>query len=181
MNIDKTESIPVKYQTGDSTLREIGKQLGNLTPTMVGRLFLNAEFKVKSLTSNKSMSKLSSDEEEGLYGHVQHCRKEAACEYIKLFREVNGDIYNFIMKLKKLQYITDGDIKIIKEEEIEQLAKIKSILLDKRLNDKIIRQYLFDDLDRKEGNILKLYQCMVSRMAFPNMKRGRPRKIDNEN
>jgi hypothetical protein len=177
------ENQQVKYQIGEVSLKNIGKEIGNITPTMVNRLFNSAHEKVKSLTFFKPIKLLSQEEDELLEDTISSYREEAAKEYIKIFREVNFDIYDFIMQLKKLQYITDSELKLINSEEIESMLNLKLLFLDSQLNveesDTEVKKLLKEDLENK-NNVFKLYQSMVSRVAFPEKKRGRPKKEYSE-
>jgi len=173
------ENQQVKYQTGEVSLKIIGNKLGNITPTMVNRLFNSAHEKVKSLTYYKPIKFLSQEEDDALETLIYSHREQAANEYVRLFREENFDIYDFIMRLNKLQYITDSELKLIDSEEIENMTYLKILFQDVKLNknecDKEVKDLLKEDLEN-EKNVFKLYQSMVSRVAFPDKKRGRPRK-----
>ena len=173
------ENKQVKYQSGEISLKNIGNKLGKITPTMINRLFNSAHEKVRSLTYHKPIKLLSQEEDEAIEDLIYSYRDRAAGEYVRLFREENFYIYNFVMKLNKLQYITDSELKLINSEEIENMAYLKFLFLDVEPNndkcDKEVKDLLKEDLE-SENNVFKLYQSMVSRMAFPDKKRGRPRK-----
>ena len=168
----------VKYQTGEVSLKYIGSKLGNITPTMVNRLFNSAHEKVQSLCQNKPIKLLTQEEDEALEALLQSHRVHAVNEYVKLFNSVNFDIYDFIIQLSKLQYVTDSEIKLITEEEIESMCYLKLLLIENQSEkdcSKEVKEILLTDLD-SENNIYKLFQSMVARIAFPDKKRGRPRK-----
>jgi len=163
----------MKYQTGDQTLKKIGNKLGSITPTMVNRLHNSAIDKFKALTYNKPLENFTFEEDENFTKFIISCREKAANEFISLLKEKQNDLFGFLILLKKKQYINDGDLKLITENEINKLIELKLLLQNNNIE--IVKKILFNDIE-KNDNHFTVYQNVVSRIAFPNKKRGRPRK-----
>lgn len=161
------------YQTGEKTLKNIGLKIGNVTPTMVNRLFVNSMEKIKILTNNKPLEYFEIEEDRAFLDFISKIRLEACDEFINLFEKVNYDIYDFLYCVKRKQYITDIDIKLLNEKEIYNLVEIKFHLENN--NKSLARNILLSDIE-KDDNINTIYQNIISKIAFPNRKRGRPRK-----
>lgn len=164
----------MKYQTGDKTLKNIGNKLGNITPTMVNRISTNASDKIKILTNNKQIEFFDNLEDKKLFDFIMDCRYKAAEQFVALFVESNLDIYDFLMILKSKQFLGSGDLLLISENEIENIVRLKEKLLEEKSEE--VKQELLCDIE-KDDNIFTVYQNMVSRFAFPDKKRGRPKKV----
>jgi len=166
----------MKYQTGDKTLKNIGNKLGNITPTMVNRISVNAADKIKALTnnSNKQIEFFDYLEDKKLFNFIMDCRLRAADKFVALFVESNFDIYDFFMALKSKQFLGNGDLMLVNDNEIESIVELKEKLLQNKLDD--VKQELLQDIE-KDDNVFTVYQNMVSRFAFPDKKRGRPKKV----
>lgn len=166
----------IKYK-GENTLEVISKELGGITKTMVNRLFSNALDKTRILTNGKTLENFSVEEENKLYSFLNASRDQALAEYIDLFYKANLDIYDFIMALKSKQHLTKGEMKIIRDDEIEFLTELKLCLLENDVQ--AAQTLLFEDLS-KEYNVCGTFQSVISSFAFATTKRkpGRPRKED---
>ena len=162
---------PVKYQTGEITLQKIGKTLGGITPTMVNRLFDNGIEKFKHLSKQKHLLVVTHEEDEAIASFIGKIRAAAVDLYIEMLAESKGDIYNFLFALKKKQIVTDGDMKIITDREIEHLH-----YLYYAESKEVVSKMLLTDIEL-EDNIYSTFQSTISRLMFPTKKRGRPRKI----
>lgn len=167
-------------QHEDTSYKTIGKALGNITPTMINVLMNKSSLKVKNLMNDTPIDSTgySVENEQKLNEFINECRNKACIEFINLFVLVNHDIYDFLMKLKRHHYFTDIDLKLVKDDEIELLADIKRIILEDSDLDEV-KNILLQDISQDE-NILSSYQSIVAKIAFPDKKRGRPKKIHNE-
>ena len=161
------------YKSGDKTLKNIGKTLGNITPTMVNRLCYTAIEKTKILTLQKPIEFLTIEEDRFFLNFIDDIRKNAVIEFINLFKQADYDIYDFLNLLNKKQYLCAGDYNLINEKEIEELVYIKLLLLEN--NKEEVKNILLKDIS-KDINVFSTFQCIISHLAFPNKKRGRPRK-----
>jgi len=164
----------MKYQSGDKTLKNVGKKLGNITITMVSRICDNALEKTKKLTCQKTLESLDVDEDTRFFYLIEQHREKALKEFIHIFRQVDYDIYDFLMALKKQQFLTNGDLSILKETEIEKLVEIKMLLINNEIEE--VKKILLEDINT-DNNIITVYQSIISSLVFPNMKRGRPKKV----
>ena len=162
----------MKYQTGEKTLKIIGKRLG-VTPTMINRLHNSAIEKTRTLTYNKPLEFFTPEEDQEFFNFIDICRSEALYKFVDLFKKADLDIYDFLLLLKKQQFITNNDIKLMSEQEIESLVLVKELIKENELEK--IKSLLDEDINQ-DDSILLTYQNIISRVAFPNKKRGRPRK-----
>lgn len=160
-----------KYQTGEATLKKIGEAVGGLTPTMINKLSSGAMEKVRILSDGAALDDLTGVRVTDLRKFIMDCRVNAAMEYADDLKACKGDVKAFMKGLVKKRTVTANELKLIEDIEIESLALLCS---KTRAN---IVQMLLMDISR-DGNVFKTYQSAVSRKAFPEKKRGRPRKVD---
>ena len=159
----------LKYQTGEATLKEIGQTLGGLTPTMINKLGESGFDKIRSMTNNAPLYSLDEDSASELNRFITNCRTSTAIEYASHLLKFKGQIKLFVEDLVKRRIMTPHDLKIIKDLEIESLVHLAS-----EPQGRII-QILLLDIER-DNNIFKSYQSAVSKLAFPERRRGRPKK-----
>lgn len=153
----------------EHTLEEIGKTLGGITATMINRLSNTGIEKFKTITFNKKFLDMT-DEEERL--HVQAIdtyRERAAVKYVTMLDESKGNLNKFFGMLTKAGKLTDKEVDLILPNEYALIVELHGLDTEEKV------KYLLHDI-QKDGNILKTYQSMVAKEAFPTKKRGRPRK-----
>jgi hypothetical protein len=163
----------VKYQTGEVTLEKIGESLGGLTPTMINKLSTSAMDKIRTMSEGLRFDTFVEDALERLNHRIIACRVEAAHEYAKSLKESNGRIKDFISGLVKKRIMTKNDMKLITDAETVALT----LLFTKPVNE--IVGTLLHDISLA-NNVFKSYQSSVARKAFPEKKRGRPKKCQEE-
>lgn len=165
---EEEEEKKTKYQTGDVSLKDIGKELGGVTPTLVNKLETSAMQKLSKLTGGKHPSDLNAEELEAFLTKVKTARQEGAEEFADLLL-ASKNIEEFIKALAKKQVLAPTDVKLMKPEEIEGLEILKSMSKDRIVT--ILKQ----DIE-ESNNLFDSYQSYVSKKVFPPGKRGRPSK-----
>jgi len=168
-DIQELETKKTKYQTGESTLKEIGQSLGGLTPTMINKLATSGFDKIRKLTNGIPLDDLEDVADDDLERFIMDCRVNAAIEFATDLITAQGQIRSFVDCLVKKRVMTAHDAKIMEDLEVESL-----VLLSVKSQGEIV-QALLGDICR-DNNVFKSYQSAVSKLAFPEKKRGRPRK-----
>lgn len=162
------EEEKAKYQTGDVSLKDIGKELGGVTPTMINKLATSGAEKFSKLTGGKHPEDLDDEELEGFLRKIQQARVEGAEQFADLLLAAPS-VSKFLEGLAKAQILTPTDLKIISPEEVDGLDILRG--KDKERIMLILLQDIEDD-----DNLFKSYQSLVSKKVFPPGKRGRPKK-----
>lgn len=166
----KIENIPTsKYQTGEVTLKEIGETLGGLTPTMINKITYSGMDKFKKMLNGIPFEEMRNEEYAKLNKFIMDCRTSAAVEYSNDLKNSKGNVKTFINNLMKKHVLSSNDVKLMEDKEVEALTMISM-----KSQGEITQILLADILN--ENNVFKSYQSLVSKKAFPNKKRGRPRK-----
>lgn len=163
-----SEEEKAKYQTGDVSLKDIGQELGGVTPTMINKLASAGMEKFSKLTSGKHPSDLDDEELENFLKVIKDARLTGAKEFADKLISAKS-INAFLHSLAKEQVLTPTDLKIISPEELDALKILKT-----RPKENIIL-ILLEDVEN-DDNIFKTYQSYVSKKVFPPGKRGRPKK-----
>jgi len=158
-----------KYQMGETTLKSIGALLGGLTPTMINKLGTSGMDKFRALTSGVSPEKMDEAELLKLNDNIFKCRQVAAREFAGDLKRTSGRTKTFITLLVKKHIITQNDVKIMEDAEVAALT-----ILSTHSQEEIIRRLLKDI--SSSDNVFKTFQSAVTKKAFPEKKRGRPRK-----
>lgn len=163
-------SVPsVKYQTGETTLREVGQALGGLTPTMINKLVTSGMGKITKMSKGVPLDELAGPAADDLNKTIMDCRVVAALEYAEALKDSKGRIKNFIAGLVKKRAMKASDVKLMTDKEVVSL----SLMYSKSQGE--IVQLLLRDINQ-DNNLFKSYQSVVSRKAFPEKKCGRPKK-----
>jgi len=157
-----------KYQTGDVSLKDIGKELGGVTPTMINKLATSGMGKFAKLTGGKHPEDLDDEDLEAFLRKIKAARAEGAAEFAEMLKSASS-VAEFLRNLAKGQVLTPTDLKIIEPEELEGLEILKSKPLEN------IMLILLQDIE-DDDNLFKSYQSLVSKKVFPPGKRGRPKK-----
>ena len=160
-----------KYQTGDVSLKDIGQELGGITPTMINKIGASAGEKMRKLTGGKHPDELTPEEEFEMNKKLFAFMDIAAKRFASVLKASNGNVGKFLAALQKAHILTPNEARSITDEEIEALINLSSLEEDN------IAQVVKRDLDRKDGNnLIKTFQSLYSKTVFPPKKRGRPRK-----
>lgn len=160
---EKTEEKELKYTVGDETLKNIGKEIGNVTPTMVTKFYSSAINKIRFATGNKSLEQMEPDELDNLNIKIMNARQEAAQEYYHILMKHKGKISDFISELISQHYLTKNEAELISENEIIEIIKLSN------KTQKDVYLTLYTDIE-KDNNIFKTYQSMVSKKFYKNRK-----------
>lgn len=157
------------YQTGEVTLKDIGQELGGLTPTMINKLAASGMEKVKKITKGVAPWDMETEQWDELMGAIMKARQETAQEFASALKSHAGDVKAFLQELEEKHILSPGDMKLVSDKEVEGLA-----ILSGKEPAQIIN-VLLSDIER-DDNIFKSFQSAVSKKIFPPAKRGRPRK-----
>lgn len=157
-----------KYQTGDVSLKDIGKELGGVTPTMINKLATSGMGKFAKLTQGVHPEDLDDEDLEGFLRKIKAARQEAAVEFADRLHAATT-VTDFLQSLAKGQILTPTDLKIIAPEELEGLEILKGKPKEN------VALILLQDIE-DEDNLFKTFQSLVSKKVFPPGKRGRPKK-----
>lgn len=157
------------YQTGEVTLKDIGQELGGLTPTMINKLAASGMEKVKNITKGVAPWDMEADQWDQLMDTIMKARVETANEFANTLKASAGDIKGFLQGLEEKHVLSPGDLKLVSDKEVEGLTVLASKSPEQ------IANVLLHDIER-DDNIFKSFQSAVSKKVFPPAKRGRPRK-----
>jgi hypothetical protein len=152
-----------KYCVGDETLKNIGKEIGDVTPTMVTKLHASAVNKIKFATHNKSLEQMDEDELDDLNLKIFNARHEAAKDYVDILTTNKGKISDIVSKLIDNKFITKNEAELIEEDELVEILKLSN------KSPKEISLTLYTDIE-KDNNIFKTYQSVVSKKYYKNRK-----------
>lgn len=161
------------YTKGDATLHEVSDALGNITPTMVNKIFSSGAQKMRLLTGGVSPEDMADDDLSDLLDRIEICRQETAVEYTQSLRFHGGNIGAFLESQIKASNMTRTEREMITTDE----AQCLSVLCE--LTDEEIIRTLLADIDDEEENIFKSFQNAVSKKMFPR-RTGRPRGTKNK-
>lgn len=161
-----------KYTKGDATLKAMSRELGDVTPTMVNKIFGGGAEKIKKLTGGMNPEDMGDEELAVLSSKIDAARRETAKDFAKLLRASRGNTKKFLDALVKSQVVTAGELGLLTDEEVGALT----MLAGKPENE--IQQALLADIDQ-DDNVFKTFQNAVSKRVFPPGKRGRPKGSKN--
>jgi len=162
------EEEKATYHTGEVSLRDIGKELGGITPTMVNKLVGTGMDKFRALTQGQGLDNINGDALESFLKKIQGARVAAADEFMQKLA-ASSSIGEFLKGLQKSQILSPTDLRLVTKSEMDGLRMLK----DK--DPELAKQMLLQDI-QDDNNLFKSYQAMVSKKVFPPKKRGRPRK-----
>lgn len=155
------DSTPkVKYQTSDNAkLADVGAALGGVTKTTVNNIENSAFAKLQSLMG-VSPDDMTPEQEVALEKKMDRASLMAAKKFIDTLESVNGSVGKFLMALRNDRLISKTEMTQISDEEIEAIIDIA------QMSPKEAYQYLKTDLENPNGNIVKSFQGIYSRILF---------------
>lgn len=168
--VKKVEDEKTKYQTGDVTLRDVGQELGGLTPTMINKLSDTGMEKFKKLLGGKDSEDFAG-QTKNLMQKISQAREEVAKDFAVALKSAPS-VESFLADLVKAQTLTVKELELIEPEEKEGL----DILRERE--PEAIAAILAQDIEDVD-NLFKTFQSAVSKKMLPYGKRGRPRKEDS--
>jgi hypothetical protein len=150
----------MKYQTGEVTLRDIGKNIsGGVTPTMINNILFSGTSKLKKLIGNVALDDMGVKESRDLDIRIMKIRKEASRLYSKELLESGGDINKFFCEINRKKIVSKSETKYASKTEIDGLGLLAS------KESRIAQAILLEDLENND-NIFKTFQSAVSKKAF---------------
>lgn len=167
---DEDEDDKSTYQTGDVSLKNVGKELGGITPTMVNKIFSGSVDKLQSLTGGKHPNDLTPEDEAALEKRLTDAETSAAKEYAQMIVASGGNIGKLISDLSKRQILSPNEARSLSDREIEALIDMAD------MSAPAVAATLRRDLNNPRGNLIKSFQSFYSKTLFPSKKRGRPSK-----
>lgn len=147
-----------KYTQGDVTLRELGKELGGITATMVNKLSDSAFEKIKSLFGNMSFDSADVSQSVKIEEKIERAKNAAAKEFSKALIKAkeNPEQLRFVLS----DFLSTNEIKLVDKNEWDALV-ILTEYDQERIEIILLEDYESDD------NIFKTFQSIVSRKIFP--------------
>lgn len=157
------EEKEMKYTVGDETLKNIGKEIGDVTPTMVTKFYASAINKIKFATGGKSIEQMDSEELDNLNIKIMMARSDAAKDYAGIMIKNQGKISNIIKELVSNHFITKNEAELVTEDEVIEIIKLSNKPKEE------ICLTLYTDIER-DNNMFKTYQSIVSKKFYKNRK-----------
>jgi hypothetical protein len=163
----------MKHFVGETSLFDIGNELGGITRTMVNKIEKIALEKYASLFNGKYPNTLLEQEHEQISEKISTAQLRAAEKYIEIMKQctsVNRPS-EFIELLKAKDYISN-------RENISDNEQFGIMMLFDYLNntsEELIQEMLICD-NNEDNNVFKTFQYFVSNALYQRKKRGRPRK-----
>jgi hypothetical protein len=164
---DKNESSIPNYNKGEATLHEMSDELGNITATMVNKIFTSAAEKLRLLTGGTSPEDMEDEALTKLLARIDQAREEAAKVYAVALKGHQGNIQAFLDAEVKAQHMTGTERESVTSLEIQFLTALAEMEPEE-----IIRALLADI--EEDDNIFKTFQNAASKRVFPR-RAGRPR------
>lgn len=143
-------------QAPNLTFRDLKSKLGNITTTMVNKIFLSGTQKIKHLTKGVPPDEMDPVEFADLMKRIDICRQEVAREFAKSLKESNKDIKSFLLK-----FLTKVEISWVSEEEIEALIQLSGY------EEELVVEMLLSDIE-EDDNLFKTFQNAVSKEICPH-------------
>jgi len=158
-----------KNKSGESTLSEIAKELGDTSAPMIQRLERSGMEKFAQASNGRNIRDLEPAEATALNNKIDAARLVAAKNFVDVLKAAEN-IDEFFATLIQMQTMTAIDLKITTQREKDTLNLLTSY------DDETIIQFLLNDISR-DRNVIKSYQGVVAHTVFPR-RRGRPANED---
>jgi hypothetical protein len=165
----ESEEKKVKNKSGEHTLNEIAKEVGDTSAPSIQQLERSGMMKFALASNGRNISDLEPDEATELNNKIDSARLVAAKNFVSTLREAES-IDEFFARLIQMQTMTAIDLKITTQREKDTLNLLTSY------DDETIIQFLLNDISR-DRNVIKSYQGCVAHTVFPR-RRGRPANED---
>lgn len=167
LNRDKKAVNFPTYNQGEATLSDMARSLGDITPTMVNKVFFVASRKLKELTQGASPEDMDDEVLRALQNRIDSTREQTAREYAALLKLSGGDIQTFFDSLLKAHLMGKTDFRHCSGEEIYWLKVLATFDQDE------IERILLVDI-HQDTNAFLTFQNAASKKLFPS-KAGRPK------
>lgn len=159
---DKTElkdGEDKRFFFGDVSLKNISKEVGGITNSMISRISYQAMEKIKNLTGGVNIENLSYEEDIKLENRLNRALDRAANIYAGII--YSSSSYDEILsKLRKYN--------IIKSHDVSQISSIEKKWLEYYVNVTCIDQIVEDlkyDLLYEDDNIVKTFQLLYGKLV----------------
>jgi hypothetical protein len=153
----------------EAKLSELSDWFGDITKTMVNKIFVGAAQKLRDLTGGLSPEEMEDQDLKDLIERIDISREEAAEEFAATLKASNGNMWNFLEALRKTKQVSKVELRRVSPDELEVLKEL-SVALDALE----IEQILLADIE-EDDNFFLLFQNAASKKLFPN-RAGRPKK-----
>lgn len=150
---------------------EVSEYFGDITTTMVNKIFVGAAQKLRELTNGLSPEEMEDQDLKNLMERIDISREEAAEEFAATLKASNGNMRNFLEALRKTKQVSKVELRRVSPDELEVLKEM-SLVLDPQE----IEQILLADIE-EDDNFFLLFQNAASKKLFPT-KAGRPKKVE---
>jgi len=152
----------------EAKLSELSKYFGDITTTMVNKIFVGAAQKLRELTNGLPPEEMEDQDLKSLMERIDISRKEAAEEFAATLNASNGNMRKFLETLKETKQISKVDLRRVSPDELEVLKEMSLFLAPQE-----IQQVLLADIE-EDDNFFLLFQNAASKKLFPT-KAGRPK------
>ena len=171
-----SKEVRGKYQTGDINLKDIGKEIGDITPTAVNQMQDKALEKIKPFGSPESDNDVFERGFEVDDEAWENAKIDAVDKYVQLLQASGGDWDAFYAALKSQNIIAKSDIDILKAKEIPALETIMDYIREGETGvaEEIILTDLDDAVKENKPIVLRSFQNVLSAVFNPPAKKGRP-------
>lgn len=171
-----SKEVRGKYQTGDVNLKDIGAELGDITPTAVNQMQDKALAKIKPFGSPEADNDVFERGFEVDDEAWEDAKIDAVDKYVQLLQASGGDWDAFYSALKSQNLIAKSDIDILKAKEIPALETIMDYIREGETGvaEEIILTDLEDAVKENKPIVLRSFQNVLSAVFNPPAKKGRP-------
>lgn len=147
---------------GELNLNELAGRFGNITKSMVNKIFINAAQKLRELTGGLTPEEMEERDLKSLMEQIDLSRKEAAAKFAATLKAADGNMFNFLESLKETKQIFKTELKHVSPNELEVLREmsLKFDIVE-------IEQILLTDIEEDE-NFFLLFQSAASKRLFAN-------------
>lgn len=160
---EKSRKEKSKYQTGEITLKDIGKQVGGgVTPTMVNNILNSATIKMKKITNGVSLKDLSQEQSFAIYKKICDSREQVGTKYTRELKLSNGNVEAFFAELGKKKIVSVSETRQADDNE-----KFGLKLLSEK-EESTVKRILLEDIE-SDDNMFKTFQSAVSKHVFSKL------------
>lgn len=161
------DSIP-RYTQGDCTLKQMAKNLGGITGTMVNKIFVSGADKLQRLTSGLSIAEMEANHLNAMFQGIHSIQAMAASEFASSLLSYKGNIGGFIAHQIDCLNLTPIEARALTVNEAEGLE-----ILSEMDDHQRIVNILLADIEEID-NLFLTFQNAASKKIFPR-RSGRPK------
>lgn len=161
---EKEQHIP-GYNQGVNTLSEVSDAMGDMTSSMVNKVFVSATAKLRDFTSGISLTEMNDTDLQALLDRIASAREIAVEEFTAKLKASEGDIQAFLSNCFTGHLLNKTELKRIMPEELKLLQELSFFHPEQ------IKAVLLTDIE-EDDNLFKTFQNVASKRIFP----AKPRK-----